>query len=127
MTHGCEILVKFIPAEKWWKRASWQLLEDYVSANTEVVVPTGFITDGASIPFMFRWLFSPTGKYFGAAIVHDYILSTEQNWPKANDQFEKEMNALGVITWREDTMLIAVKCYGWFLRNILHKKSLANK
>jgi hypothetical protein len=116
-----EIDVKFIPADNWWQCSMWKLLTDYTSANGEVNVPTGFITDGASIPFMFRRIFSPTGRYFGAAIVHDYILSTQWDWSKANAQFEQELNALGIIKWRKVSILTAVRLYGWFLRKVLKK------
>lgn len=116
------IVVKFIPAEKWYKRAKWELMEDYTSVNKETNVPIGFITDGASIPFMFRWIFSPTGRYFGAAIVHDYILVEEWDWPKANDEFEKEMKALGVKRWRRFFILNAVRLWGWIQTKILRKK-----
>ena len=119
------IVVKFIPAEKWYKRARWELVEDYTSVNEEINVPSGFITDGASIPFMFRWIFSPTGRYFGAAIVHDYILVQEWDWPKANDQFEKEMKALGIKSWRRFFILNAVRLWGWIQTKILRKKEAA--
>ena len=115
------VIVKFIPAEKWTKRAKWEMIEDYISANKEVKVPAGFITDGASIPAGFRWLFSPTGRYFGAAIVHDYILVTEWNWNKANDQFEKEMKALGIKNWRRALIIGAVSVWGWIQTKILRK------
>jgi len=116
------VVVKFIPPEKWYKRAKWELMEDYTSVNQEVNVPAGFITDGASIPMFFRWIFSPTGKYFGAAIVHDYILVKEWNWQKANDQFDQEMKALGVKKWRRLLILSAVKIWGWIQTKILRKQ-----
>lgn len=36
-------------------------------------VPVGFITDLASIPKMFRWLFNTYGSYTEAAILHDLL------------------------------------------------------
>lgn len=38
-----------------------------------VTVPKGFLTDGASIPRIFWFLFPPFGRYMDAAIVHDYL------------------------------------------------------
>lgn len=119
------IIVKFIPADKWYQRTKWELQEDYTSMNGEINVPTGFVTDGASIPFMFRSIFSPTGRYFGAAIVHDYILVDEWNWPKANDQFKKEMEALGIKKWRMFFILNAVRFWGWLQTKVLRKKEAA--
>lgn len=117
-----EIDVKFIPAEHWWKRAKWQLLTDYTSANGEVNVPTGFITDGASIPMFARSYFSPTGQYFGAAIVHDYIIRTTWDWSYGNDQFDREMIALSIPNWRKFIILNTVKFVGWLLTTVLKKK-----
>ena len=108
------IIVKFIPADHWWQRSKWELVEEYVSSNKEVTVPKGFITDGASIPFFARGYFSSTGRYFGAAIVHDYVLISERDWDKANGQFEKEMRALAIDSWRRHLMVAGVKTWAWF-------------
>jgi len=105
------IKVEFIPANHWWNRAKWKLLEEYTSANNEVNVPVGFVSDGASVPWFFRPWFSPTGNYFGAALVHDYILIQDQNWPNANHQFWAELTALGIKTWRKTLLLAAVRLY----------------
>ena len=110
------IKVEFIPPEKWWQRAKWKLLEDYTSANGEITAPKDFISDGASIPWFARRIFAPTGRYFGAAIVHDYILVMEWDWPKANQQFWEELNALGITSWRKSTLLAGVRLYRRWLR-----------
>lgn len=112
------IKVEFIPADHWWQPAKWKLLESYESANGEISVPKDFISDGASIPWFARRMFSPVGRYFGAAIVHDYILVSEWDWPKANDQFWQELNALGIKSWRKSFILNSVKMYyGWLKLN----------
>lgn len=105
------IHVEFIPSNHWWKRARWRLLKDYRSHNNKVIVPTGFITDGASVPFFLQWRFSPTGKYFGAAIVHDFLLIETEDWDNANDQFEQEMVALGVSDFERVVMLNGIKMW----------------
>ena len=110
------IYVKFIPPEHWWTRTKWELLEPYTSHNGEVSVPVGFVTDGASIAWPMQWLFSPTGSYFGAAIVHDYVLETTGDWKQANTQFEIEMEYLGVESWRKTIMVNAVKLWWWLKR-----------
>jgi len=113
-----EVIVKFIPAKHWWNSSKWELVEECISLNEEVTVPIGFITDGASIPLFARTIFSPTGRYFSAAIIHDYIIVNEQNWKKANHQFEAELNRLGIVAWRKDLMLVGVKMWAWFLKLI---------
>lgn len=107
-----DIKVQFIAPERWWKRAKWQLLEDYVSANGNVVASAGFITDGASIPWLLRPFFSPTGKYFGAAIVHDYLLEIGAGWDRANKEFNDEMKALSVASIRRNLILGSVNLWG---------------
>lgn len=106
-----EIDVRFIAPARWWKQAQWKLLEDYTSANGNVTVKKGFVSDGASIAWFLRWLFSPTGQYFGAAIVHDYIICSEKDWRKANREFRAELDALGIPGWRRRIMHLAVRCY----------------
>jgi len=41
-------------------------------------VPEGFLTDFASIPVVFRWLFSPVGApHHVAAVLHDWLYSSD--------------------------------------------------
>ena len=112
------IIVKFIPAMKWWKRPTWELQVSYTSFNKKVTAPTGFVTDGASIPLLLRIIFSPTGKYFGAAIVHDYIIVHEGNYPKAYTEMGDEMDALGIKPWRKFFLLTGIKSWNIFLQLI---------
>ncbi len=90
--HKDEIHVKYIAPEHWWNRAKWELLKPLTSHNGNVTIPAGFISDGATIHWTLRWLFSPTGEYFCAAIIHDYIIVIENDWDRANDEFEAEIN-----------------------------------
>jgi len=117
--HRDGIHVKHIPPEHWWKRARWELLQDYTSWNGMVTAPKGFITDGASIPWFLWWRFSPTGKYFGAAIVHDYILIKTRDWKRANDEFGEEMDALKVPKFDKTVLVGAVKFWAWLKTEIL--------
>lgn len=41
--------------------------------KTLVMVPKGFLTDGASIPRIFWPFLSPWGSYSRAAIIHDFL------------------------------------------------------
>lgn len=40
---------------------------------SNITVPDGFITDGASVPRIFWWVASPSGDLFEASVVHDYM------------------------------------------------------
>jgi len=41
-----------------------------------VTVPVGFITDFASIPKPFNYIFRPDGPWAKAAVIHDYLYET---------------------------------------------------
>ncbi len=53
----------------------WRLLAEFDFASEVlqriVRVPAGFVTDFASIPRLFWPIFSPTGPYGKAAVIHD--------------------------------------------------------
>jgi hypothetical protein len=106
------IQVEHIKPEKWRDPVLWKLLVEYKSANGNVTVPEGFITDGASVPRILTPIFPRTGRYFGAAIVHDYIIVEEDNWKKANKEFDEELRALDIEWWRRFLILNSVKIYG---------------
>lgn len=44
-----------------------------------VTIPTGFETDGASIPKIFWSIIYPFGPYFPAALLHDYLYSKKSD------------------------------------------------
>ena len=113
------IKVEFIPAKKWYRSPLWKLLEEYTSCNGNVTVPIGFITDGASIPKMAQRMFPKTGRYFGAAIIHDYLLYEKHDWDLANDEMDQEMKALDIARWRHFIIITAVRVRAWF-----HKKGI---
>lgn len=47
--------------------------EYITSTGLIVVVPTGYLTDGASIPRIFRGYINPWGRHARAAIIHDVL------------------------------------------------------
>ena len=55
----------------------WMVLENYIykRGSLAIVVPEGFVYDGASIPRIFWRLIGPpmAGKYAHAALLHDYL------------------------------------------------------
>lgn len=44
-----------------------------------ITVPTGTLTDGASVPKIFHSVLGPTGPYFRAAVIHDYLYSPQSD------------------------------------------------
>lgn len=78
-----------------------------------IVVPKGFVTDGASIP---KWCWPIVGHPFAefrqAAVLHDYLYRNHIRTKKQADKiFLEAMEVLGVDEWKRNVMYWAV-CIG---------------
>ena len=118
------------------KNSKYQTLEDWehcldgsvysVIAGEHVLkIPTGYTTNGASIPRVFWWVLSPFNpKYIEECTVHDYLCDLEQ-YKRADIWFNQllkdnsEVNRLtrkilmfGVKSWHK----VAYKEAGYFDR-----------
>ena len=54
----------------------WSLIKPFTYHSEllgEIVVPEGFITDLASVPWFARWYVSRDGNHTRAAVIHDYL------------------------------------------------------
>ena len=92
-------------------------LEYATSAGISIVVPAGFVTDLASIPFGFKSLFPVNGKSRKAAVLHDFLYSEKHYKRKYSDKiFNEAMAVSGVTTWRRRLMYRAVRLFGGFKR-----------
>lgn len=74
-------------------------------------IPTSFVSDGATVPRLFWIIFPPVGRYFLAAVLHDYLLSKGYPWMKANKLFLEALKIQGVSLWVCYLMYIAVVTY----------------
>lgn len=95
----------------------FELLNDlhYQAENEAVIiVPRGFITDYASVPWFGRWLIPKIGRYNRAAVLHDYLWSTAKHkvyreW--INQLFYQAMKADKVVWWKRKLIFWAVELY----------------
>jgi hypothetical protein len=84
-----------------------------------VTIPTGFETDGASIPRAFWNILQPFGEYFPAALLHDYLYSKASNGRFETDRWEADllfleaMYNLGVPWHTRHVIHSAVRAFGW--------------
>lgn len=91
----------------------------YIGSRGTITVPTGFLTDGASIPRVFWNLLDPWGPYFHAALVHDYLYSLASDAHHRHDRktcdiiFKEAMFNLGVPWHTRETIYRAVRLFGW--------------
>lgn len=86
------------------------------SAHGEVVVPDGFVTDGASIPRPFWNIMGPFGSYFESAIIHDYLYSHHNrthNRATCDAIFLEAMEEQKVGWLTRKTIYRAVRMFGW--------------
>lgn len=84
-----------------------------VLLNRVVIVPTGFVTDGPSVPRgpVIYLLFGGVGDE--AAVVHDYLYATGLVPRKVADEvYAEALKACGVPAWRRGPMWAAVRLFG---------------
>jgi len=91
-----------------------------------VTVPTGALTDGASIPKCFHNIMGPTGPWFKAAVIHDFLYSPQSchhysgiDRAMADRIFLQAMADCGVGWITRQTIYRAVRTFGW----LCYKKS----
>ncbi len=79
-----------------------------------ITVPTGFLTDLASIPRVFHALIPVNGNHRQAAIVHDYLFVTQQfSRAETDGIFLQAMEDCGVRWSQRWAMYVAVRAGGW--------------
>jgi len=99
--------------ETWKVHEQFQYSSDIL--NTIVTIPVGFITDGASIPKIFWNILQPTGPYFRAAVIHDYLYRWQKFTRRQSDDALLEgMWVLNCKRWQYCCIYIAVRCFGFF-------------
>jgi hypothetical protein len=81
----------------------------FLGSGETIVVPAGFQTDFASIPWFARWLFPTSGKVAKAALLHDYMLLL--NDPRASNAFDQALAVAGVGQPRRWIMVTAVRLW----------------
>jgi len=96
----------------------WEVINDFrvkVGDNL-VIVPKGFITNGASVPNVFWWLCAPVAGPFGeAAVVHDWLYNIMSTWDdrKRADQILYEIGRYrGANLFRGQAVYRAVRLFG---------------
>ncbi|SFV63525.1 hypothetical protein MNB_SV-14-1023 [hydrothermal vent metagenome] len=94
----------------------------------DVVVPVGFVTNGADIPRVF-WSFYPPNRsdYLPAVIVHDYLCwmakKTDDDtlYEKADEYFKEILEALGISEFDVFVLHGGVRFYSVCVRPFVKK------
>lgn len=91
----------------------WTPNPDNGTKFSKVKVPTGFITDLASIPPAFFSILRPDDEYAQAAIVHDYLYWTQRTTRDyADEVFKIAMRDLEVNPLQIRSISLAVQAFG---------------
>jgi hypothetical protein len=105
-----KVKVAIIVPSNWLKKPYYELLEPVECAGH--LVPSGFISDGATVPRIFWPIFPPVGRYLKATLVHDYYLQQGIDRKTCDQKFKQCLIVLNVEPWRVTAMLCAVRVYG---------------
>jgi len=71
----------------------WEIVEDWAFClpnGKTIVIPKGFVFDGASIPRPFWLVLPPTGLLLIPALVHDFAYSYDYLWLLEREEGEKK-------------------------------------
>jgi hypothetical protein len=102
--------------EPWYfllESISWKPNVNQAASFGPIDVPSGFVTDLASIPTIFWSLLRPDDEYAYAAIVHDYLYWTQTLPKDTADQILKfSMQDFEVPGWKVNTIYRAVSLFG---------------
>jgi len=95
---GLLYLARFLdPYYVLLKPISWSPLPSAPPGFKKVTVPTGFVTDLASVPRAFWSALRPDGEYSFAAIVHDFLYWTQLiTRAQADEILRMAMQELGI-------------------------------
>lgn len=89
------------------------LVVQFGEGADSLVVPTGFVSDLASIPRVFQSLIPKLGPHLRAAIVHDYLYWSQCcSRHEADVIFSKMMKDLGVPWFTRKALYFAVANFG---------------
>jgi hypothetical protein len=107
-----DIDVRWIRPAGWRYQAQWLVLKPF--SVMDIIIPKGFISDGATSPLLFRWLFPPTDRYFAEAIMHDFLLQQKGVSRKMADElFNEALKHCDISEQRRWAMYQAVKLKTW--------------
>lgn len=110
-----DLVVKKVPHTKF----SYEIVEDLIwQGNTDSIrVPSGFVCDFASVPWLFQRIFPKMGTLSDApAVLHDWLYVTELFDRKTCDEiFLKALKERGVPKWKAYSMYYAVRLGGGFV------------
>lgn len=113
----------------------FQLLSDFIIylGGYNLIIPSGFWTDFASIPKVIQNILSPLDSHLRAAVLHDYLYyKQELNYDPikrafADKLFLDGMKTCGTGLIKRNIMYYAVRSFGWIAWNKYKNDRIKNK
>ena len=99
----------------------WEVMEDYYYKTSRGIirVPKGFRTDYASVPRIFRNIINSYGKHGRAAVVHDWLYSSQCKIDVTREEADKIfleiMKECGVGSIKRNLMYRMVRIFGAYV------------
>jgi hypothetical protein len=114
--------INFVRVSPFADGKFWFLHEDleYELLKTGIVitVPTGFVTDFASVPRPVWAVFPPWGKYGPPAVVHDFLYWDQSCSRKQADRIMAlAMKESRVRHWNVHAFYMVLRAWGWIAWN----------
>ena len=100
----------------------WKLTENWrykLNNSNEIIIPKGFIFDGASIPRPLWSILSPVGLLLIPGLLHDYGYRYNQLWKINNEEVIPFPENPNREYWDELFLKVSLKINGLVLINIL--------
>ena len=110
-----DLTITRIGKKRWCVSRTFKYYIGYEGSNNVIIVPKGFITDGASIPRIFWTIVGhPFSEFAQAAVLHDFLYDRRIYTRKRSDEiFYEAMGVLKVSKWKRMVMYQAVRRFGW--------------
>lgn len=116
-THEAKEASKILGTTHRWIDPGFEYYLSGDNQTEKVIIPRGYLSDGASVPKMLQWLIPVWGKHGQCAVVHDRLCET---WAtnmrpldrKAVDKiFFESMRVAKVNRWRRGAIVFGVTAY----------------
>lgn len=119
-THPAPEASKILGSKHRWVDPGFVYYLDYDNKDEFVVVESGYLSDGATVPKILHWLIRPWGKHGQCAVLHDKLCETWRTnlrtltRKEVDEIFYESMRVAGVNVFRRLAIQIGVDVYRWW-------------
>lgn len=111
-----QLIVFIFEVRKWEVVENWHYTY-HADNDVELVIPKGFIFDGASIPRPFWAILNPIGLLLLQGLLHDYAYKYDQLWQVSNGRVKAYNKGEGKEFWDKLFENVGREVNGFFLIN----------